>query len=245
MEKVKHVADDVWKIVMVKTIDNREPIYYRVVNLKTYETEDIPAYRILDEVMKGKKNIINITCENNSIVIIDEDGYKSTDELIKIDEFDREIPNLLTWAIQNGDIGADVLNSFNTDNNMFSPSNFKINSHKKVAWTCKKGHMIYCDFPTFFSTRCKCPICEAHDNGQMVSLRTWARLTNNLELLKEYDEAQNNNKYSSEIGWKQRFKVWFRRNDEEVPEILYNVTVKNIEPPFSKKNKKSKVNLSR
>jgi len=245
MKKIKYIADDIWKIVLVKTIDNKEPIYYRLVNLKTYETEDIPAYRIFDEVMSGKKKIINLSCENNSIVIIDEDGYKSIAELIHIDEFDKEVPNLLTWAIQNGDFGVEVLNRFNLNKNAFSPSNFKISSTKKVAWTCKKGHTIYCGFPTFFSTKCSCPICEAEKNGEMVSLRTWARLTDNMELLQQYDEAEKNDKYSSEIGWKQRNKVWFRKNNEEVSEILYNVTVKNMEPPFSKKNKKMIINLSR
>lgn len=245
MQKIKHIADDIWKIVLVKTIDNIEPIYYRLVNLKTYEVVDIPAYRIFDEVISGKRNICNLSCEHNSIVIVDDDGYKTTEELIVIDEFDKEIPNLLNWIIQNGQKGVDVINRFDSEKNSGSPSNFRINSSKKIAWTCEKNHTIFCDFPTYFSTKCKCPICEADAQGEMLSLRTWARLANRPDILKEYDEALNNEQYSAEIGWKQRKKVWFRRNNEEVSEILYNVTVKNMEPPFSKQNKKKKVNLSR
>jgi hypothetical protein len=79
----------------------------------------------------------------------------------------------------------------------------------------------------------------------MLSFRTWARLTDNLDLLQQYDEAENNKKYSSEIGWKQRNRVWFRKNNEEVSEILYNVTVKKAKPPFSKENSTPVINLSR
>ena len=243
--EIKHIAEDTWRIVLVKTIDNKEPIYYRIVNLKTYETEDVPAYRLLDEIIKNKKDIINLSCSNNAIVIINEDGYEDTTELLRIDEFDDEVPNLLYWSLSNNEIGSDIIKRFDLDKNAFSPSNYKINSSKKIAWTCEKGHTIYCGFPTYYSTKCSCPICEAEKSGKMLSFRTWARLTNNLELLKQYDEAENNKKYSSEIGWKQRNRVWFRKNDEEVSEILYNVTVKNIKPRFSERNSTPVINLSR
>jgi len=245
MQKIRHIADNIWKIVLVKTIDDTEPIYYRLVNLKTYQTIDVPAYRILDEVINNKKVIKNLICKNNSISIVNDDGYECTDELIKIDEFDKEVPDLLEWSIQHGDLGVQILNRFDTDKNILSPSNISISSSRQIAWTCERGHTIYCEFSVYFSTKCNCPVCEAERNDAMLSLKTWACLTQNKDILNDYDAAENNKIYSHDIGWKQRNKVWFRRNDEEVSECLYNVTVKNIEPPFSEKNRKKKVNLKR
>ena len=37
------------KVILLKTIDNVQVVYYRVLNLDTFETMDIPAYRIMDE----------------------------------------------------------------------------------------------------------------------------------------------------------------------------------------------------
>ena len=243
MREIKHIGEDTWRIVLVKTIDNKEPVYYRLVNLKTYETTDIPAYRILDEVIKGNKVIENISCYHNQIRILNSDGYESLDELIAVDEFDKEVPNIMEWSLQNSSVYGNVMEHY-SDENIQSPSNIKVSSSKKLKWKCEKGHVICCDFSVFVGTKCECPICKAEEEGKMLSFRSWAKLTNNLDILQEYDEAQNNVKYSSEIGWKQRTKVWFRRKDEEVSESLYNVTVKKIEPPYSEKNKKKKVNLN-
>lgn len=237
MSNVRDIPEDLWKIVLVKTIDGTEPIYYRLANLSTYQTQDVPAYRILDEVINNKKNIINLRCRNNLISIVDSNGYENTDELIQFDEFDDSIPTLLEWAMSQGELGTKILNRFDTEKNSIPPSNIKINSTEQIAWTCEKGHTIYCDFAVYFSIKFQCPMCKTQENNHMLSFRSWANFTKNQKLLQEYDAAQNNKVYSSDIGWKQRNKVWFRRGDEEVSESLYNITVKNIEPPFSNNSK--------
>ena len=243
MKAVTDKSNNIWKVIMIKTIDGVEPVYYRLVNLYTYDIVTIPAYRLLDEIINEKKNIINIKCTHNIPVIIDENGYISLDEVIIVDEFDAEIPDIFEWSLRN-ELGNKIMSRYSTEANTFSPSNYKIDSLEKLYWTCNNGHTINCGFPTYFSTKCKCPICDLEDKGETPSLKYWAYITNNFNILKEYDEANNNSEYSSDISWKSRKKVWFRRGDEEVQECLYNVTVKNMEPPFLK-NKKQVINLNK
>lgn len=231
MKEVANIDKNEWKIVLVETIDEVKAVYYRIVNMFTLEIEDIPAYRLLDEVINNHKNITNMKCVNNEIVIIDSDGYESTNEIITIDRFDKEIPNIYEWCLRNGEFGTDIINKFDAEKNLYSASNYKINSHKKITWKCKKGHSIYCGFPTFISNKGECPICEMDKIGEVPSLSYWAHLTNNLDILKYYDNADNLED-STMISWKAHKKVRFRQYKEdgtydEVLTYLNNITVKN------------------
>lgn len=228
-KEVKSECSDKWKIVLIKTIDNREPVYYRLVNMFDYTIENIPAYRLLDEIVNKKKDIVNVKCENNQVVIIDDDGYESTRDIIIVDEFDTEIQNIFDWAMQNEEMGSTIISRFDSEKNAFSPSNFKINSTEKIAWTCKNNHTIRCGFPAYFSTKGVCPICEMEESGKLPSLKYWAHMTGNLDILKAYDNAVENKEDSNEISYKARKKVWFNISDNEKDceqEILSNVTVK-------------------
>ena len=109
MKKVTNEDKNRWKIVLIKTIENREPIYYRVVNLHDYSIKTIPAYRILDEVINNGLNIINLKCNDNKPRIIDEQGYESVEGIIIVDEFDNEIDNIFDWCIDNSGIGNHIL----------------------------------------------------------------------------------------------------------------------------------------
>lgn len=244
VKEIKNEEANNWKIVLIKTIENKEPIYYRVANLLTYEVEDIPAYRILDEVINKRKNIINLSCENNQIVVVNEDGYWSLDEVVNIDEFDTEIPDIMEFELRQGE-ESELLKRYDSDKNLFSPSNYKIDSTTKIAWTCDKEHTIKCSFPVFFSTKCKCPICEMEKQEKKLSLKYWANITDNLDILREYEDASSNKDFSDEISWNSKKKVSFNRNGEEVQEVLSNITVKKMEPPFSEKNKKQLINLTK
>lgn len=239
MKRIINEEQNKWKIVLVKTIDNIEPVYYRVANLVTYDIVTIPAYRIFDAVFNNGMNIINLKCENNKAVLIDESGYASTDGVIVIDEFDAEIPNIWDWCLQNGELGNIVLSSYNSEENAFSPENFRIDSDEKLAWTCKNGHTIRCGFPTYFSTLCKCPICEAEGNGEIPSLAYWAKVTGNKDTLSMYETATDNMDLSTKISYKTTKKVWFRDKDtgEEVLCSLSDITVNGKKPPFKKVKK--------
>lgn len=245
MKKVVNGEQNKWKIVLIKTIDNIEPIYYRAVNLLSYDIKTIPAYRIFDAVFNDGMNIINLKCENNKAVLIDENGYASTDGIIVIDEFDDEVPNIWDWCLSNSGIGNHILNRYDSFKNPFSPENFRINSEKKLAWTCKNNHTIRCGFPAYFSTLGKCPICDAEECGEIPSLAYWAKLTGNKEILSMYDLSTNNTDLSSKINYRTTKKVWFTdtETNEEVLESLSSITVDGKRPPF-KKSKKT-VNLKR
>lgn len=231
--KVVKNKDIAWKIVFVHTVENTEPVYYRVVNLNNYDTEDIPAYRILDEVVNGIKNIINLRCKNNNIYIIDDQGYESLNDVIAVDEFDKEPITLLEWGLRNGEIGSTMLNRFDGNKNDFSPSNYRIKDNTKVAWTCKNGHTIRCGIATYFSTKCKCPICEMEEVGETPSLRLWAQLTGNYDILKAYELADNELD-SSEIKWRSTKEVKFKQDDLEIVLKLNKVTSSEMILPFNK-----------
>lgn len=244
MKRIVNEEKNKWKIVLVKTIDNTEPVYYRVVNLVTYDIKTIPAYRIFDAVFNDGMNIINLKCSNNKAVIIDESGYESTEGLILVDEFDTEVKNIWDWCLENSGIGNHILNRYDSEKNAFSPENFRIDSEEKLAWTCKNGHTIHCGFPTYFSTFGKCPICDAEENGEIPSLDYWARLTDNKRLASMYDSAADNTVPSTKISYRSDKRVWFKNPNtgEEVSEKLSEVTLGGKELQF--KNSK-KISLNR
>lgn len=243
-KSITNINKNTWKVILIKTIEDKEPIYYRLVNLYDYREVDIPAYRILDELVNNKKDIINIRSKNNKVHIINEDGYESTSDIIVVDEFDKEIPNLFEWSLRNDFIGSEVISRFDVKKNIEAPSNIKLHTHSKIYWTCKNNHTIRCGVAAYIGMGCKCPICEMEKQGETPSLSYWAHLTDNTDILKEYDNAENNKELSKDIGWKARRKVWFRREEEEVQEYLNNITVKGMEVPFTK-NSKEKIDLSR
>ena len=212
-----------WKIVFVKTIEDITPVLYRIVNLNNYDIENIPAYRIFDDVVNRKKDIINLRCKNNNIYIIDCDGYESLDDIVTVDELNTEPITLLEWAIRKGEIGKTMISRFDTDKNDFAPSNYTIDSETKLAWTCEKGHTIRCGIATYFSTKCKCPICEMEERGETPSLKLWGQLTNNMDIVEDYDSADNELD-SSEINWKSRKEVKFKHGNTELVCKLSDIT---------------------
>ena len=222
-----------YRVVMVKTVDNMEPVFYRVVNLSTYTTEDIPAYRILDEIVTKKKNIINIKSLNNKVYIVDDDGYESMDQVIVVDVLDKEVQDLHDWALSNGDIGSEIISRYDSKKNHYSLSNTRIDSTKKLGFTCDNGHTLFCEFSTYFSTGCSCPMCEAANDNKVLSLRYWCRLTHNFDILNYYDEAgELNDKDSRNIPWNSRKEVSFKYNDEVITARLDEVTSGNKKLAF-------------
>lgn len=214
-----------YKIVLAKTIELQEPIYYRIVDLSSYITDEVPAYRLLDEIITKGKNITNIRCENNRVYIVDEDGYDSAKEVILIDEFDNEIEDIYDFALSNGEIGSTIIKRYNAELNRYSMSNYRIDSSEQLAWTCDAGHTIYSDFATYFGTRCNCPICEAQNNNKVMSLCYWARITHNKEIIEAYDEACDlNNKDSRHRAWNSRKVVSFKKGNEVIEAKLCDIT---------------------
>ena len=225
-----------YKIVLIKTIENMEPIYYKLVDLGNYMTVDIPAYRFLDVIVNDKYNITNIKLNNNQVVIIDGDGYESTDEVILIDEFDTEIPNLYEFCLMHGEKGSDIINRYSVEFNSFSLSNYKIDSEEKLAWTCENNHTIYCSFATYFGVNGACPICEAKRQNSVVSLRYWCNLTNNQQLLRAYEDAgELNIKNARDIAFNSAKEVIFNIDGENIRKRLSDITVQGQELPFAVK----------
>ena len=171
--------------------------------------------------------------KNNNIYIIDEDGYESLNEIIVVDEFDKEPVTLLEWSLRNGEIGSAMLSKFDDIKNDFSPSNYRIKDNTKIAWTCEKGHTIRCGIATYFSTKCRCPICEMEELGETPSLKLWAQLTGNLDILKAYDLADNNLD-SDEIKWRSTKEVSFKQDTTEIRMRLNKVTSTEMILPFNR-----------
>jgi hypothetical protein len=226
MANIAKQDNNLYRVVLVKTIDNTEPIYYRLVKLSDYSIEDIPAYRIMDEIISKGKHIENIRCENNKLYILDDDNYVSTLGVVTLDEFDKRRPNAYDWAMGQGELGKKLIKSYSVEFNTRVLSSYEIDSHAKMAWTCSEGHTIWCGLPTFFGTGCKCPLCEAKNNKDTMSLKYWCNITNNREILKAYDGAGvENNKDSEHIAWNSRKKVKFRGSDNTYQEYcLADVT---------------------
>lgn len=222
---------DQWKVVLIKTIEYKEPIYYRIANIETLEVEDIPAYRIIDEIINRKRNIVNLKCENNKIYTLDCDGYKGTNGIIVIDEFDNEIPSIFESWTRDPD-GNLLYERFDTNKNGFSPSSYKISTDKKISWTCENEHTIRCGYPTFYSIGRYCPFCIAEERGETISLKTWAYITDNLEILEMYNKSNKNTVSADKISYKSRKEVYFERNEEEITEYLHKVTSEKIIPRF-------------
>lgn len=244
MKTIKNIDSNKWKVVMILTVDNKIPVYYRLVNLATYEIENIPAYRILDEIINKHLDIVNVKCENNALTILNDDEYESMEDVILIDIMDEEVPNLFDWALSNDESGK-ILSRFDDTKNAFSPSNFRIDSSRKIAWTCKYGHTIHCGFPTFFGIKYKCPICKMKENDELPSLHYWAHITNNLDILDWYNSAEENLAYSTDIAWNEHKKVYFKKGNEVKKAFLNDITAKGKKVGFSDEDNNSSVNLSR
>jgi len=227
MKKIVSEDRNCWKIVLIKTIENREPIYYRIVNLYDFSIRTIPAYRIFDEVVNEGLNIINLRCDANKPRVIDESGYDSTEGIIIIDEFDNEIDNVFDWCLDHSGIGNHILSKFDSEKNAFSPGSYRIDEPKKIAWTCKNNHTIHCGFSTFFSLNGRCPICEREENDEIPSFEYWCHITDNTELLEQYNLAEENLKQADSISYRTHTLVWFydKINDKKEQEFLDTITV--------------------
>ena len=233
-----------WKVVLVKTLDGTEPIIYRLVNLATFEIVEVPAYRLLDDFVLNRGNIIvNIRFKHNKVVIIDENGYDNADECILVDFEDNDIESIYEWAISHGELGQEVINNFDAQKNNRSTRNIRINDKEKIVWTCGRGHSIKCGFATYYSLKAGCPICDAVRDGNRVSLKYWGDITDNKKIVRYFDQSPYNDSYSSEIPFDSKSKIFFEGDNEEFSEMrLYDVTVKGIKP-FEVK--KEIVNLTR
>lgn len=214
MGAVIQAENNTYRVVLIKTIENEEIIYYRCVNLVTYQPIDIPAYRIFDAIVQGKIDIINTEIRHNKICIVNDDGYESVDDIIIIDEFDNEVPNLYEFCLHRGDKGAKIISRY-SQNNIYSLSNYKIDSTYKLEWECEEGHKLRLSFATYYGIGCKCPICEAKKLNKALSFYLWCQITGNIGLLKSYDDAAElNNKDSKRIAWNSKKRVYFRVKDE-------------------------------
>lgn len=220
-----------WKLVMIKTIDGKEPVIYRLVNLATFDAIEVPAYRILDDfVYKDDRVIVNIRFEKNALTLVNKDGYDSLDECIMVDMEDTEVLNVYEWAMYNGEFGERILSTFDNNKNKVSPRQIRIDSINKITWTCEKGHSIKCGFPTYYSLGGRCPICEALSLRQRPSLNYWAAVTNNKKLVEQFDNSHHNMVYSTEIPYDSKKKVYLSDEKIDVCMPLYDITVKGIEP---------------
>lgn len=219
-----------YRIVLMKTINDENPIFYRLLNLKTFKTVDIPAYKILDKIINDGWTIENAICRHNSLVIINEDGYESLDEIITYDEFEDNVDSIFEWSFKNKEYGTDAIQRYDSMKNSelgenndkkiyYSPNDVEINSRMKVYWKCDKKHNIYLDFASMFSTKFKCPICEAKKNEDThIDLTTWANITGNKTILNMY-VAANNEIEPSEINYDSKKKVRLLVNVEDFSNI--------------------------
>lgn len=210
--KIYNPDDYKWQIVLVKTIEHKEPIYYRLVNLLTLEQLTIPAFRILDILTGNGMKIINGKCLNNSLLVTDDDGYETYDDIITTDEFD-EVPTLFDWAVENNntsdDLGTSIINTFDSSKNNLSPSGIKIDTPDRYYWTDKAGHSIYIDFATYLSMfKGYSPILALEENGELASFEFWCYLTNNIEALAKYKAATKNVTEASKISYRSNKQIW-------------------------------------
>lgn len=228
-----------WLITFLKTVDMSHVVYYRLTNMQTYKTIEVAAHRLVDEIINNKRNIQNIRSQNNKFIVLTQDGYGGTEDIIVVDEFDSDIQNIYEWALTHGDLGCKLIDMYDKNVNISAPSNISIDSAEKLAWSCPKGHRIYMDFATMVSTKCECPICKAKESGKAISLKAWAYLTNNMELLEQYRSCNLNTKASSEIAYDSTKQVYWRKDNEDVLLGLRKVTVggerpfKDITPPIN------------
>lgn len=244
MGKREVVNTDVndWMITFIKTVSNDHVVYYRLTNMRNYNTIEVPAHKLVDEIVNNKRNIINMRSSNNKFVVITEDGYDGTDEIIVVDEFDSDIPNIYEWALAHEDLGVQILYMYDNALNLLTPSNIRIDDSKKLAWTCECGHTIFMDFATLVGLRCECPICKAKSSNKVLSLKTWANITNNLDVLEQYRSCELNTSASSSLPYDSKKRVYWRKDNNDVIMSVSDVTIKN-KRPFE--NTANTVNLSR
>lgn len=227
--KIEDGQDKLYKVVAMKVIDGEQAVYYRVLNLKTFELQDIPAFRILDDIVNGSKDIINIRSKCGIPMIVNSDDYESSDEVIITDLLDKEVLDIFEYALRKPSNNEDenellIMDAYNSELNTCSPSTFEIDSTEKLFWTCKKGHTVHTEFSVFHSLGCKCPICEIENTGRIPSLRYWAVMTDRMDILKYYDDAEENDRLSDTISYKSLKEVKFRYNDRVYTHKLIDVT---------------------
>lgn len=230
-----------WLITFLKTVNNDHPVYYRLTNMRNYKTMEVAAHKLMDEIVNNKRNIRNIRCSSNKVIVVTEDGYDGTDEIIVVDEFDTDVQNIYEWALSHGDLGVQILSMYDNSLNLVAPSNIQIDSTKELAWKCSEGHNIFMDFATLVGLGCECPICKAKASNKVLSLKAWANLTNNEDLLEQYRSCELNTSASSNLAYDSKKKVYWRKDGGDVLMSVSDVTLKNKRPFVEEKS----INLSR
>lgn len=207
MGKLANKDENLYRVVLLKTIDGEVPIYYRLVRLSDYNIIDIPASKIMDEIFNGI-HIENMRCSHNTLYITDSNGYDSTDEIVVLDEFDQYRPNAFDWSMLKGERGRKLISMFSTKKNRQSLGNYEIDGHSDIAWECSHGHLFYAGFSTMYGLGVKCPMCEAAKAKTTLSLKYWAMLTKHYDILQAY-ELGSNERRSDNIAWNSKKEVEF------------------------------------
>ena len=231
-----------WMVTFVKTVDTDHAVYYRLTNLQTYRTLVVAAHKLIDEIVNNRRIIVNLRTQNNRFVILNEDGYDGAEDIIVVDEFDSDVPNIYEWTLTHGDLGCKIIEMYDRAYNLLAPSNIKIDSDVKLHWICSNGHRIHTDFATIASLKCDCPICKAQESGKVLSFKVWANLTDNTELLEQYRSCELNTTASSNIAYDSKKKVYWRKDGVDEMASMYSVTIQGNRP-FRKES--DIVNLSR
>ena len=231
MGKLVNKNENLYRVVLLKTIDGVTPIYYRLVKLSDYSVIDVPASRIVDEVFNGIQ-IENMRCSHNTLYITDDNGYDSTDEIVVLDEFDQYRPNAFDWSMLKGEKGKRLISMFSTKNNRQSLSRYTIDGHSDIAWECPHGHTFYAGFSTMYGLGVKCPMCEAERAKATMSLRYWAMLTKNYDILQAY-ELGSNERRSDNIAWSSKKEVEFlilgtNKKTGESEQRLFRALLKDV-----------------
>lgn len=231
MGKLANKDETLYRVVLLKTIDGETPVYYRLVRLSDYSTVDIPASKMMDEIFNGI-HIENMRCNRNTLYIIDGDGYDSTEEVVVLDEFDQHRPNAFDWSMLKGEKGKKLIGMFSTKMNRQSLGSYEIDGHSGIAWECQHGHLFYADFSTMYGLGVKCPMCEAAKAKTTMSLKYWARLTKNYDILQAY-ELGSNEKRSDSIAWNSKKEAEFlilgtNKKTGEAEQRLYKAPLRDI-----------------
>lgn len=231
MGKLENKDESLYRVVLLKVIDSSAPVYYRLVRLSDYTTIDVSANKIMDEIFNGV-HIENMRCSNNLLYITDANGYDSTDEIIVIDEFDQKRPNAFDWSMMKGEKGRKLISMFSTEKNKKSLGQYEIDCHSDIAWECPHGHLFYAGFSTMYGLGIKCPMCEAISFKKTMSLKYWARLTKNYDILQAY-ELGSNERRSNNIAWNSKKEVEFlilgtNRNTGDAEQRLFKASLRDI-----------------
>ena len=211
MREVVKIPMNLYRITLVKLVNGTGPALYRLTNVNTLDYDVIAASDIFDRIINDGWKIENLGSRHGSLFIIDGDGYESNRDVVITDEFSKS-QTLFDYCTEMHN-GSEILKSFNAVRNRVSLDRVKVDSNSKYYWTCSKGHTIYCDVPTYISRGGECPFCASEKTGMVHSFYTWAKYTDNNQLLLEYNIGQDN-RPADEIPYTFKGKAFIK--DERV-----------------------------